>query len=536
VALLQADLNRWLECWGAPGQLLLSRDGVLGEGTATLANQVGIMLGLTLQSADGGFAVPVRERAVVRHEGRRVQTAERDEACELPAIAMRTGEEIAREQRLAPELAAKVAAARAQPLKRAGVNMDVANRSTRNGLKPTLIVLHARTGHRRLVAPDLTVLGQLLGRPDAGESVHVANDRMGRDARYIGDRYRAFAAGQYDAVALHLQQLGGAEAEVWPVAQLVSTAAWIAFWCTYWGIPVARSTECGVCEHSDLDSSAPDCGSDYPLDEVLTLAAERVTSGWDGNAAAASNGRGTAIAEYPQDVLDHARGQEEEWLEERLCAAQAAASAASGATPKGPPAPVVDRPRPADTTEASRVERDLKGFAADHRRRWLPDDDDLTRSPVTVSNALHEKERSMKIPKTTTPLTKFIRTLEGILLLLFNLAMLIVPIITSALSPEQAAKWAGVLDAVAVVARSGLKAVASLESATGAPAAKPVSPAVEADVAKLAGDVAEQVPPDLAKTPTMAELLSQIQQDVAAFEKLVKDAEGHGVAVGNASG
>jgi hypothetical protein len=157
---------------------------------------------------------------------------------------------------------------------------------------------------------------------------------------------------------------------------------------------------------------------------------------------------------------------------------------------------------------------------------------------VTVSNALHEKEQTMKIPQTTTPLTKFIRTLEGILVLGFNLAMLIVPIITSALSPEQAAKWAGVLDIAAVVARSGLKAVAGMESATGVAAAKPVSSEVEADAAKLAGDVAAQVPPDVAKPPTLAEAVSQITQDMAALEKLVKDAEGDGGAAvaGNAGG
>jgi hypothetical protein len=500
VALLQADLNRWLECWGAPPQFLLSRDGVLGPRTASLVDQVGKMLGLTLQSADGGFAVPVRERAVMRHEGRRVQAAERQETCELPAIAIRTGAEIEREQRIAPELAANLAAARAQPLKQASINLDLANRSTRNGLKPTLIVLHATAGHRRLAARDLAGLGRLLARPDAGESVHVANDRVGRDARFVGDRYRAFAAGPYDAIALHLQQLKGTANEDWPAAQLASTAAWIAFWCAHWGIPLARSIECGVCEHSELDPNALDCGGDYPLADVLGLAAERVTSRSDGGVAAVSNGRATAIVEYPQDVLEQARAGEEQWLEERLRAAQPAVSGANA--------------------------RRLRG------------DRDLTRSHVTVSNALHEKEQTMKIPQTTTPLTKFIRTLEGILVLGFNLAMLIVPIITSALSPEQAAKWAGVLDIAAVVARSGLKAVAGMESATGVAAAKPVSSEVEADAAKLAGDVAAQVPPDVAKPPTLAEAVSQITQDMAALEKLVKDAEGDGGAAvaGNAGG
>jgi hypothetical protein len=72
-----------------------------------------------------------------------------------------------------------------------------------------------------------------------------------------------------------------------------------------------------------------------------------------------------------------------------------------------------------------------------------------------------------KIPEKTTPLTKFIRTGEGVLVFAFNLTMLIVPIVSNALSPEDAVKWAGIVNGVAVISRTGLKIVAQVSKATG---------------------------------------------------------------------
>jgi hypothetical protein len=71
------------------------------------------------------------------------------------------------------------------------------------------------------------------------------------------------------------------------------------------------------------------------------------------------------------------------------------------------------------------------------------------------------------IPKKTTPLTKFVRTGEGVLVFAFNLTMLIVPIVSNALSPEDAVKWAGIVNGVAVISRTGLKVVAEVSKATG---------------------------------------------------------------------
>ena len=71
------------------------------------------------------------------------------------------------------------------------------------------------------------------------------------------------------------------------------------------------------------------------------------------------------------------------------------------------------------------------------------------------------------IPKKTTPLTKFIRTGEGVLVFAFNLTMLIVPIVSNSLSPEDAVKWAGIVNGVAVISRTGLKIVAEFSKSTG---------------------------------------------------------------------
>lgn len=65
------------------------------------------------------------------------------------------------------------------------------------------------------------------------------------------------------------------------------------------------------------------------------------------------------------------------------------------------------------------------------------------------------------IPKLTNPLTKFIRTGEGILVYAANAALVVIPIVTNALSATQAVKYGVILDSVAVAARSILKAFAS---------------------------------------------------------------------------
>jgi hypothetical protein len=102
-----------------------------------------------------------------------------------------------------------------------------------------------------------------------------------------------------------------------------------------------------------------------------------------------------------------------------------------------------------------------------------------------------EAQPKKLIPETTTPLKKFIRTGEGVLVFAFNLAMLIVPIVSNALTPEQAVKWAGIVNGVAVISRTGLKAVSVFAEASGIPPVKignVEAQVISADEAVLGGN------------------------------------------------
>jgi hypothetical protein len=81
------------------------------------------------------------------------------------------------------------------------------------------------------------------------------------------------------------------------------------------------------------------------------------------------------------------------------------------------------------------------------------------------------------IPQTTTSMVKFVRTGEGLLVVAFNIALLVVPIVSSALTPAQAVKWAAVINGVAVVARTGLKMTSLVQ---GGAAASPAAASVDA--------------------------------------------------------
>src|ERR1700760_4584793 len=85
------------------------------------------------------------------------------------------------------------------------------------------------------------------------------------------------------------------------------------------------------------------------------------------------------------------------------------------------------------------------------------------------------------IPKTTTSMVKFVRTGEGLLVLAFNIALLVVPIISSSLTPAQAVKWAAVINGVAVVARTGLKMTSLVQAGSAAAPAAASTDAAHVD-------------------------------------------------------
>lgn len=124
------------------------------------------------------------------------------------------------------------------------------------------------------------------------------------------------------------------------------------------------------------------------------------------------------------------------------------------------------------------------------------------------------------IPKTTTPLTKFIRTGEGVLVFAFNLAMLIVPIVSNSLSPEDAVKWAGIVNGVAVISRTGLKVVTEFSKASGIEpqpigALTPQVVNVDAGSAASNGGAPEGRAPEVVTEPTDAPAIGPTVDDDA---------------------
>jgi hypothetical protein len=133
-------------------------------------------------------------------------------------------------------------------------------------------------------------------------------------------------------------------------------------------------------------------------------------------------------------------------------------------------------------------------------------------------------KRQPLVPRTTDPLTKFIRTGEGVLVFAFNLAMVLVPIVSDALTPQEAVKWAAIVNAVTVVSRTGLKIV-SLAKGITTVAPQQLNPNVTVDVQQLAAELAKQLPADLRGKVSMDGIAGQVEQDGPTVQQLVTDAE-----------
>jgi len=138
------------------------------------------------------------------------------------------------------------------------------------------------------------------------------------------------------------------------------------------------------------------------------------------------------------------------------------------------------------------------------------------------------------IPTTTDPMTKFIRTGEGVLVFGFNLALLVVPIVSNSLSAAQSAKWATIIDGVAVISRTGLKMVASAQAKPPRVAAAAALEVAATTAYSLAGAGA----PGLAGAAAMAseaagegsatvlpKVAAALAPDISAIGRLVADAE-----------
>ena len=95
------------------------------------------------------------------------------------------------------------------------------------------------------------------------------------------------------------------------------------------------------------------------------------------------------------------------------------------------------------------------------------------------------------IPNTTTSVVKFVRTGGGMLVVAFNIALMVVPTISSALTRAQALKWAAVINRAAVMARTELNMTALVQSggtATALAAAPNADPGALGDTTPAISD------------------------------------------------
>jgi N-acetyl-anhydromuramyl-L-alanine amidase AmpD len=215
----------------------------------------------------------------VRHLGLFLVAERAGKTHEIPASVKRTPEEIARgkqahdfEQRLRERF--RQMREREQDL-RPEITANSPNQSSRNGMKPRIIVLHTTEGHNRAGLSDLRGLVSFFDNAGNQVSSHIVNDGEGNDARVVPDERKAFTQAAFNSVALSIEQIGFASQTEFPQAQLHNTAQWIAHWSKKFGIPITHSTAHGVCQHKDLGVSGGghhDCGPNYPLARVLAMA------------------------------------------------------------------------------------------------------------------------------------------------------------------------------------------------------------------------------------------------------------------------
>lgn len=168
-----------------------------------------------------------------------------------------------------------------RPLER--VKMSVACQSSRNGVKPRLIVLHDTEGGNVPGIQDLQSLGAYFNRPQTQASSHVGVDAEGNSAQYVPDAAKAWTQASFNPKSLSVEQIGFASQKAWPLPQLQKTAKYVAYWSKKYDIPIVHSTEHGVCEHKDLGAAGGghvDCGPNYPFAHVLELARDYRAKGW----------------------------------------------------------------------------------------------------------------------------------------------------------------------------------------------------------------------------------------------------------------
>ena len=268
VARLQQYINRWLRRWGIPR---IDQDGILGPITWTWYRRVAYALGLSPREFNRG-ATPRIRRVIRRPTGLRTRAEVRAALRRRPWLT-RLKRRYRRRRVRSP---------------RPEISTNVRNQSSRNGVRPRLIVIHTTESHNRAGLSDIRGIISWFDNPRSQASSHVVNDGEGHDARLVPDSRKAWTQGAFNAVSLSIEQVGHARTsgEEWARRyrrQLDNTALWVAYWSRRWGIPIRRGATrgCGVVRSGVVSHDQLGCGNDhtdpgrgYPWSYMLRRARE----------------------------------------------------------------------------------------------------------------------------------------------------------------------------------------------------------------------------------------------------------------------
>jgi N-acetylmuramoyl-L-alanine amidase len=164
--------------------------------------------------------------------------------------------------------------------------------SSRGGATVTTIVIHTAEG-----ATTIESLGSWFQNPTANVSSHTgADDTPNTVGEYVPRTGKAWTQGDANpwCVSLELCAFAAWDNAEWQrhPDMLANCAAWIAEEAAHFDIPIVGLTPAqaqdpgarGVCQHVDLGSMGgghTDCGSAFPIDQVLAMAAGRAPTPGD---------------------------------------------------------------------------------------------------------------------------------------------------------------------------------------------------------------------------------------------------------------
>ena len=158
------------------------------------------------------------------------------------------------------------------------------NYSNRGGSGVRLIVLHTAEG-----ALTIESLGSFF-QGNVQASSHVgADDKPNTVGEYVKREYKAWTQSSYNSVSVSMELCAFSD---WSLDEwhrhpnmLENCALWIAEEAAHYDIPIealtpseAQGSGRGVCQHKDLGAAGGghhDCGPNFPMQEVLTMARGR---------------------------------------------------------------------------------------------------------------------------------------------------------------------------------------------------------------------------------------------------------------------